>query len=260
MELYSLHPSSMSLDPYLKHGRLCWTLTSNGYKYLTWNFILHWRKSIQHPLLIICADKASHNFLQREGISCVLANDLLPDFGTSIVPFGSRNFSLLNRMKLYYLEQFAVMPEIKECCYLDSDVIVYSNFLDDVFNNMLEGEIAFQCDEQKATCGGRYECSNACTGVILFKHGINALIFSIDSEREWSVKPEDQVWVNKKLVEYGVDWQVLSREGFPNGARLTMTKLNPQLRELAYLLHYNYRVGDVKKADMKRHGDWLLPY
>ncbi len=251
---------AMSLDPYLKNGRLCWTLTSNGYKYLTWNFVLHWRKAIKHPLLVICADRSSYSFLQREGISCVLAVDLLPDFGTSIVPFGTRNFSLLNRLKLYYLAEFARLPEIKECCYLDGDVIVYADFLDAVFSNLDEGAIAFQCDEQKTTCLGSRQCTNACTGVILFKHGINHRVFVINDDQKWLKQPEDQVWVNMRLRELDIEWIVLSREGFPNGARLTITKRDDNLRAMAYLLHYNYRVGDIKKTDMKRYGDWLLPY
>ncbi len=85
-------------------------------------------------------------------------------------------------------------------------------------------------------------------------------IFTIHNEQEWLQQPEDQVWVNKRLLELNIDWVVLSREGFPNGARLNLTKRDDNLRAMAYLLHYNYRVGDIKKADMKRYGDWLLPY
>ena len=250
----------MSLDGYIKNGRLCWTLTSNGYKYLTWNFVLHWRKAIKHPMLVICADRASYSFLQREGISCVLAGEVLPDYGTSIVPFGSRNFSTLNRMKLYYLAEFARRPEIQECCYLDGDVIVYADFLDGVFGGMGDTKLALQCDEQRATCNGTGQCPNGCTGVVLFKHGLDPAVFIIHNEAEWQIQPEDQVWVNKQLVRLSIPWVVLSREGFPNGARAAITKRNPELSGLAYLLHYNYRVGDIKKADMKRYGDWLLPY
>jgi hypothetical protein len=252
----------MSLDSYIKNGRLCWTMTSNGYKYLTWNFVLHWRKASKHPMLVICADRTSYNFLQRESIPCVLAAELLPDYGTSVVPFGSRNFSTLNRMKLYYLAEFARRPEIRECCYLDGDVIVYADFLDGVFGGMADQLLALQCDEQKATCGGKdnEKCPNGCTGVVLFKHGIDPAVFTIHDEAEWQLQPEDQVWVNKQLVRLGIHWIVLSREGFPNGARAAMTKRMPELGAMAYLLHYNYRVGDVKKIDMKRYGDWLLPY
>ena len=250
----------MSIDPYLKKGRLCWTLTSNGYKYLTWNFVLHWRKAIKHPLLVICADKASFTFLQREGISCVLAAELVPDYGPTVVPFGTRNFSTLNRMKLFYLAEFAKMPEVEECCYLDGDVVVYADFLDAVFQGLTKGQLALQCDEQNASCNGSGQCPNGCTGVVLFKHGIDPSLFIITNEEEWQKKPEDQVWVNTQLEKYQIPWIVLSRQGFPNGARAAMTKNNKELSAMAYLLHYNYRVGDVKKIDMKRYGDWLLPY
>ena len=252
----------MSLDSYIKNGRLCWTLTSNGYKYLTWNFVLHWRKATKHPMLVICADRASYSFLQREGISCVLAGDVLPDYGPTVVPFGSRNFSTLNRMKLYYLAEFARRPEIQECCYLDGDVIVYADFLDGVFGGLEFGQLALQCDEQKPYCSKQEgaNCPNGCTGVILFKHGLDPSVFTITNESEWQKQPEDQVWVNTQIQKLGIQWVVLSREGFPNGARAAMTKKSPELSGLAYVLHYNYRVGDIKKTDMKRYGDWLLPY
>ena len=64
----------MNYTPYIREGLLCWTLTSNGYKYLTWNFVKHWTRVSTIPLLIVCADKPSFLFLRREGISCILVD------------------------------------------------------------------------------------------------------------------------------------------------------------------------------------------
>jgi hypothetical protein len=254
----------MNVSKYIKEGTLAWTLTSNGYKYLTWNFVLHWRRAVpSQPILVVCADKASYQFLAREGIACVMAENVLPDYGPQVVPFGSRQFSILNRLKLALLDTFAQDEQIKLCIYLDGDIIVYKNIVDYLRTGAAEGRtFQVQCDEQKHECSAADTalCPNFCTGIIAFSHGADVGCFKITDALRWSDKPEDQVWVNASTKLLGVSVSILPRDLFPNGARASLTKGNPILAEKAMLLHYNYRVGDSKKGDMKRFGDWLLPY
>lgn len=253
----------MRITPFLKDGCLCWTLTSNGYKYMTWNFALHWQKACPGvPLLVVCADKPSQQFLSREGVRCVLWDNALADYGPQIVPFGSRQFSTLNRLKLTLLDTFAKDEAILKCLYFDGDIAVYKNVAEDLKARLEEKPLWMQCDEQVQTCtaSDQQRCPNTCTGVIAFKHGADGGIFKITDQAIWSQKPEDQVWVNYAATQLGVPVAVLPREQYPNGARLSLTKKDPELTEKVFLLHYNYRVGDSKKADMKRFGDWLLPY
>lgn len=255
----------MDLSKYLVNGRLCWTLTSNGYKFLTWNFALHWQEVMKVPLLIICADRDAYTFFQREGVRSVLAEKVLEhysgtNYGPQIVPFGSRQFSQLNRLKLRLLAEFAQRPEIQECVYLDGDIIVYKNFLEDIQQYYGDTYLLLQCDEQDKECSGPRECPNGCTGFVCFKHGIPPAVFKINDEAQWQRKPEDQVWVNYQLVSLGVQWVALPREKYPNGARVVLTHTNPDLKEKAFLLHYNYRVGNAKVYDIKRFRDWRLPY
>ena len=72
----------------------------------------------------------------------------------------------------------------------------------------------------------------------------------------WKQKPEDQLWVQHKLKQNAVDYMTLPRNLYPNGAFATI--IGSQSEKEAYILHYNYRVGNVKKAHMKRFGDWNL--
>lgn len=116
-----------------------------------------------------------------------------------------------------------------------------------------------QCDEQCIECTGS-PCPNVCSGLIAWCHGADQGCFKLDNEKVWLEKPEDQVWVNYKLRELGIQVSVLPRDLYPNGARCTKTKTTPELKDKAICLHYNWRVGGSKKADMKRFGDWLLPY
>ena len=254
----------MNYQSFLKDGTLCWTLTSNGYKYLTWNFVKHWEKACPSvPLLVICADRQSYSFLQRESIPCRLVEQVVQDFGPQIVPFGSRQFSTLNRLKLDLLSKFTKDSEVKTCVYIDGDICVYKNFLEDIQKRLNSCPVLFQCDEKERECSSIMNpellCPNVCTGFVVFRHGIQD-IFKITDEQVWNQKPEDQVWVNHVLARSNILFESLPRELYPNGARLSMTKNSKELSDRAFLLHYNYRVGDIKKADMKRQGDWLLPY
>ena len=249
----------MRYTQYIKNGLLAWTLTSNGYKYLTWNFVEHWRRSVKgQPICVVCADKPSYSFLTREGISCVLADDLVADFGPDICPFGSRTFSVLNRVKLRLLDAFSHDEQVQMCLYIDGDICVYKDICADIRARLAAAPMLLQCDE-KEDCSGA-GCPNLCTGLVAWRHGADGGVFKIDNEAKWSEKPEDQVWFNWKRQKLNLPVVELPREIYPNGARVMKTKNNPELAEKAICLHYNYRVGGSKKADMKRLGDWLLPY
>jgi hypothetical protein len=250
----------MKYGPYIKDGFFAWTLTSNGYKYLTWNMYLQWKKFCSPtPLCIICADKPSYSFFQREGIPCILFDDSISDFGPQIAPFGSRNFARLNRLKLRLLNLFGQDETIESCMYLDGDIAIYKNIVEDLKERLNTSPLWMPCDEQSFECSNQ-TCPNVCTGLIAWKHGADKGIFKITDEALWSSKPEDQVWVNNAMKTIGLIPAVLPRDLYPNGARLTKTHVTPEIKEKAICLHYNYRVGDSKKADMKRFGDWHLPY
>jgi len=231
---------------------------------MTWNMALQWYKVVEKiPLLVLCSDKASYQFLHREGVRCLLLEGTLVDYGPQIVPFGSTQFSRLNRLKLQLLKRFSEDAAIQQCLYLDGDIAVYKDICKDIQERLKEASLLMPCDEKQQTCSSQLTaipCPNVCTGLVAWKHGIDTRIFVVHDEALWKESPEDQVWVNRMLEFYKVPVTVLSRVLYPNGARLTLTKQTPELLEQAICLHYNYRVGTSKKADMKRFGDWLLPY
>lgn len=249
---------------YIKEGFFAWTLTSNGYKYMTLNAVLLWRKAVQNvPLCVFCSDKASYQFLYREGVNCVLIDGLLQDYGPQIVPFGSKQFSNLNILKLKLLSTFAEDKEIQQCLYLDGDIAIYKDIVADIKERLKEGPLLMPCDEKTPTCiseTSRVACPNVCSGLIAWNHGADGGIFKITEKEVWNAKPEDQVWVNYAIEKLKIPVIVLSRTLYPNGARASLTKNTPELANQAICLHYNYRVGNSKKEDMKRFGDWILPY
>lgn len=228
---------------------------------MTWNLFLGWKQAECHiPLCILCADRPSYSFLQREGVPCLLLESLMADFGPQIVPFGSRQFSQLNRLKLSLLHRFALDSEIRQTLYLDGDIAIYKNIVSDIQSRLAEKQFWAQCDEKQQDCSDEIQCPNFCTGLLAWCHGADKGCFQITDEQLWAQKPEDQIWVNGSSRRLGVDVSILPRDLYPNGARLSLTKTTPDLCEKAICLHYNYRVGDSKKADMKRYGDWKLVY
>lgn len=236
---------------------LVWTLTSHGYQFLTHNLYKLLQKcGVGWRLCVICADDASYQYMRREGISAIKAETQLPDFGIDISPFGSGNFQRLNLLKLRILNTFAKDERITNCIYMDGDIAVYRDFVPDVLERLKEDPLLFQCDEKERaiTCGG-YSCENPCTGLIAWAKGADGGIFDMNNKVEWLTKPEDQMWVQKRMAALGTKYRILDRDLYPNGTFVSLIGPN---KGSAFLLHYNYRVGKSKVADMKRYGDWLL--
>jgi hypothetical protein len=74
----------------------------------------------------------------------------------------------------------------------------------------------------------------------------------MDNKALWLIKPEDQVWVNRKLAT--IQYASLPRELYPNG---TFTSAPP---EAMFLIHYNHLVETTKILKMKRNDHWIIPY
>ncbi len=250
----------MNIDKYIEQSSqtLIWTLTSHGYQFLTWNLVKCLEKlKVPWKLCIVCADNASYEFMRREGISAIKASTQLPDFGLQISPFGSGNFQRLNLLKLKLLDVFANDSRVKNCIYLDGDIAIYKDFLPDILERLESDSLLFQCDEQKReiVCGCS-TCPWVCSGFIAWKHGHDYGIFKMNNREIWNEKPEDEAWVNYKLKTLNVPFRTLPRELYPNGTFVTAVAGLPE--KVAYILHYNYRVGGQKVSDMKRFGDWHL--
>jgi hypothetical protein len=154
---------------------------------------------------------------------------------------------------------FSQDAAIEKCMYIDGDICVYKDIVADLVERLEGSPFWMQCDEQCVDCTGPL-CPNLCSGLIAWRHGFDSGCFKLDNETLWLEKPEDPVWVNRKIQALGLDIAALPRELYPNGMRCIKTKTDPGLRDTAMCLHYNYRVGASKKADMKRFGDWRLPY
>jgi hypothetical protein len=195
--------------------------------------------------------------MKREGIPCVKSPNQLADYGIDIVRFESKNFQKLNILKLQLLEIFSKDNKLDSCIYMDGDIAVYKDFVPDINERLSKIPLLFQCDEYKrdVTCESK-TCPWVCSGFIAWKKGIDSSIFKINDIEIWNKQPEDQAWINYVLKKYNTVYTSLSRNLYPNGTFVNL--VGPQETKDAFLLHYNYRVGQQKKSDMKRFGDWYL--
>jgi len=249
----------MDIDKFLTESEtLVWTLTSNGYKFMTHNLITNLRKlGVPWKLCVVCSDSPSYLYMKREGIPCIKSAGQLADFGSDIVRFESKNFQKLNILKLQLLEAFSKDERIEACVYMDGDIAVYKDFLPDILIRLEETPLLFQCDDHKrdVLCEST-SCPIVCTGFIAWKKGLDSRIFKINDSEVWNKQPEDQAWVNHSLKKYETFYKTLPRNLYPNGTFVNL--IGPQESKEAFILHYNYRVGLQKKGDMKRFGDWYL--
>jgi hypothetical protein len=256
------------ITPYVSlDGVLVFTLTSNGYKYLTYNLSKH-LTNIKAPwrLCIICADSESFLFFRSMGISCVRLQKPMASTGTEVSPFGTKHFQSLNLLKLELLHTFSSDPAIRQGVYMDGDIVVYSDFLPDIVSRLSSPsapKIYLQCDEQtRVDCSGNPGCQNGCTGFIAWSHGIDTRIFKVNGETQslWKARPEDQEFVNRMMRDLGIPVMTLPRNLYPNGAFASLYSDGSLRKFGTFLLHYNYLVGAAKQRKIKNNGDWVIPY
>ncbi len=255
----------LKIDSFLTEKTLVFTVTSDGYKYYTWN-LYKMLQALKVPwkLCILCLDKESNEFFQR--IAQIPSRlYLMPGdrvMHKEPVRFGTTPFKRMNRMKLKALQELSQRPDIDTLIFMDSDIAVFRDFVPFLKDFLQTNPLAFQCDEKlenSFACSDTSACTNPCTGVIgmllnsetrpVFKD-----LFKVESET-WSVAMTDQDYVANRLKALKISYETLPRKDFPNGIFLG----NNKYREGdPYLLHFNYIVGKAKQKSMLEKECWLL--
>lgn len=249
----------MNPEPYLHNGTLVCTMTTNGYKFLTLNLLKTLeRAKAPWRLVVVACDKESYIFFKREGYATLQYPNASHTNEMQISRWGSPSFQKYNFMKLFLLNSFAKNPAVKRCIYIDGDIVVFRDFLPDIVERLEKSpeKVLIQCDEKLPGECTKEGCPNCCTGFIAWAHGGDQGIFDVKDRAKWNENPDDQVWVNHQLRGRGIPHETLPRELYPNGAYI------PTIRDLpdAFFLHFNYRVGNAKIAEIKKLGEWIIPY
>ena len=256
----------LKLDPFIQEKTLVFTVTSDGYKYYTWNlYKLLEQLKLPWKLCILCLDRESKDFFTR--IAQIPSRlYLMP--GDRIlhkdpIRFGTPPFKRMNRMKLKALEQLSQRPEIETLFFLDSDIAVFKDPIPRIRQLLETHPLWFQCDEK---IPGSFECSNVdgclnpCTGVIAARCTTETReqlkkLFHVDSE-PWGTALTDQDYIAARLLSFNLPYKILDRKEFPNGIFLA----NNRYKEGdPYLIHFNYLIAKAKQVSMKEKECWVLP-
>jgi hypothetical protein len=248
----------MNYESYIKEETLLWTMTSNGYKYLTYNLYLSLQKvNPKIKLMIVCVDKESQIFFRTMNVSSILYKSTKPVApGSQPSQFGSDTFMNYNRMKLEIMEDLRLKTEAQYIIYLDGDIVVFRDFIPYIKEQftLLNTTFLFQCDDLY----GSPNKTQCCTGFFAFKRtDLEKSPFVLYDKGLWLTIREDQPWVNKHIRMYDIPFEFLDRSLFPNGVYVNegRWKLGDP-----YLLHFNHMVGNAKISMMKRLGLWNHMY
>lgn len=252
----------LNLQPFVQNGSLLFTVTSDGYKFLTWNMYLFLQKvNPSLRLLILCLDKESNEFFNR---IAMIPSRLYSMDGPSVqhkspTVFGSPPFKRMNRMKLKALQELSQRPEVKTLVYLDSDIAVFQDPLAALQPFLEESPFWFQCDESPSfVCSNHESCSNACSGVIAMQlteetRPLFQKVYQV--EDGWKEAVGDQDYINERMKRFQIPYKTLPRDAFPNGIFLSENRFR---QNNPVLLHFNYVIGNDKKRMMKNKDCWLL--
>lgn len=256
----------IKIEPFISEKRLVFTVTSDGYKYYTWNlYKMLQPMNLSWKLCILCLDRESYQFLTK---IAMIPSRLFLLSGPQIlhkdpVLFGSQAFKRMNRMKLKALEDFSQKPELDTLIFLDSDIAVFQDPIPYIQSRLQESPLWFQCDEKQEgsfECSSWSKCPNPCTGVIAMSltHETRPQfkeLYRID-DSTWKDSTTDQDYILKRLQTTQMSYTTLSRDLFPNGVFLANNRYKDST---PYLLHFNYILGKDKKRFMKQKECWVLP-
>lgn len=240
-------------------GRITWTMTTIGYIKYTLNLVT-WLQRIGVPwkLCIICCDAESELFFRRQQIPCVFYKKRTIG---GMAAYGTPSFSTFNMYKIELLKWFSenyAESGYDKSLYIDGDIVIQKDpwpLLDEVL--LGEENLAFQCDCEVED--EHFNCRTICSGVIATRHVSKdqGKIYEFDKDRWDRSCSMDQGFIARGLELYSVPFKILDRRQFGNGTWLR----GGQWRDGNWtLLHYNFLVSGVKRAEMKRNEHWLINY
>lgn len=262
------------VSPFLVNGRLVFTVTTNGYKFLTWNLWLHCQKlQVPWKLCIICLDKDCYRFFKTiANIPCILFPSTaatVQGLSTKVAQHGTGDFYRITRQKLIAVHSIFQMKDIQQVLYLDGDIVLFRDpwpVLETYLSK--ENPLWFQCDEHNpefACANPSSGCRNACTGVIACdltndsgRHSI-LTVFALNEQLYKDChENNDQEYIQKQLTTFQMPFSTLPRPLFPNGLFLRDDAWKSLSEPV--LLHFNFLVGTAKERVLKAKGFWLVPY
>jgi len=243
------------LDP-----RILWiTLINRGYLDYTRNFLRSARRSaVPIRLIVYCTDEESLRELEGEDGCVALPADFLDaQYARDLREWSDREYKRIVFAKLDAIAHTMRSSDDPDrlIAYIDTDIVLFSDPTPHVLDRFApDVQVVHQCDEQDL-CSNADECPYLCSGCIAFRNDPKLLECLAYSDTDIDHFPSDQHFLRASFRKAGVRRRSLDKILFPNGA--SYIRHFEALGE-ACLLHFNYMVGDEKKARMQVMRLWYL--
>jgi hypothetical protein len=231
------------------------TFTSDGYTDLTKNLSTSIKQNnVDLKLNIFCLDSKSFstnfgkntnkvNFFDNKNQFQHLKNNEMMRQDSEF--FGDLMFK---KFELIYesLQSFEFV------IYIDSDIVVKKNFIEQIFYDFQYKDIAFQNDKRPS----KPNEINLCAGFMLIRSNKKMNKFfdplNIPIEKFKKFKTHDQTYINKSKSKF--NYNILPLETFPNGPKYyeDYMSIDPSI------VHFNYVRGEEKIELMKKYSEWYI--
>lgn len=236
------------------------TFTTFGYIHFIDNLLASMKlANISWTLTVICVDQASYEYYQTREVNC-LHMDLLPNTLTQ-GSFEDAQFKQTVFKKLDVIRFcLNLVDRVKNLVYIDGDIVIYKDFvpsLKELFNANESADVFFQCDEPyslKCNMEQGHSCPYMCTGFLAMRNNQTMRnLFDYETKLTKSIQSysSDQEYFNEMRSSFSPS--SLPRHLFPNGTWITVNDKN-----ISFLLHYNWLIGDGKRQTMIAHNDWFI--
>ena len=248
-------------------SQIVWiTLINQGYIKFTLNFLESMKRhNCIFPLIVYCLDEGSMcAFEKYPNVNCISANPFMRrQMNTQLTVWKSLDYKRIVFSKLDAINYTMDLPQYKDFLvgYIDTDIILFKNPSDIILKEFEENPEALfvsQCDEDTLQCTNFSQCTNICSGVIVFKQ--SSIIRSLLKYVEWDIVENltDQHYLSKKMK--GLNYRTINKNILLNGSFPGVKEYHIPLviPQCAILLHYNYMIGDFKEMYMKKNRMWYV--
>lgn len=252
-----------------KHNIVWITLINKGYINFTKNFIkCIERSNIDFKFILFCIDDESFDtFNTIDYCACCVC--MKADFLEQRLSSEFHVFGELNYKRIVFAKLDAILYTLKNTHslgvewvgFIDTDIVLFANpshvMLQAIHENP-DVSIFCSCDEATLYCTNKRNCTNICSGIIVFKNQPNIYDFFQYCTNDINNFMSDQHFLLQKVQDSPVTIQTIEKTIFANGCHPGLKDGPIQLPEHMCALHFNYMVGLEKVHYMKLQNMWYV--
>jgi len=201
-----------------------------------------------------------------QNISCLSADPFIRyKMNKNLTTWNTIDYKRIVFSKLDAIKYTLDLPQYKNFSvgYIDTDIILFKDPTPIMEKALIENPdttVISQCDEERAQCSNPTNCTNICSGVIVFRQSFITKSLLQYSERDIIVHLTDQHFLCSQFKKLNVSYMTIDKNIFMNGSfpGVRMDGKPLVIPSNAVLLHYNYMIGSQKEQMMKKHSMWLI--